>query len=89
MIRIPKPENQLLNATASFKSLSPLDPAVLQAARSIYQRDYKTHSDGTQQPIGVAIDRDNLHGKLIFAARPILLPNECFVPLNQLRSRED
>jgi hypothetical protein len=36
--------------------------------------------------MGVAIDRFTYRGKLIFRAKPILLPQECFVPLSQLEA---
>lgn len=61
-----------------------LDPALLQAARSIYRTYYEVHPDEVHRPIGVALDRFSLRGKLIFGAKPILLPRECFVPLSQI-----
>jgi len=48
-----------------------LDPTVLRAAR---------------RPFGVAINRDNHRGQLIFNNKPILLPGECFVPIKQIES---
>ncbi|MGG6296209.1 hypothetical protein ACQ4M4_17610 [Leptolyngbya sp. AN02str] len=63
-----------------------LDPALLQAARNIYRTYYEVHPDLVQRPIGVAIDRFTHRGKLIFAGKPILLPQECFVPLSQVES---
>lgn len=73
------------NQVADSVSLSALlDPALLQAARFIYRTYYEVHPDEVQRPIGVALDRFNLRGKLIFGAKPILLPRECFVPLTQI-----
>ncbi len=73
------------NPVADSVSLSALlDPALLQAARFIYRTYYEVHPDEIQRPIGVALDRFNLRGKLIFGAKPILLPRECFVPLTQI-----
>lgn len=63
-----------------------LDPSILQAARQIYRTYYEVHPDLAQKPIGVAIDRYTHRGKLIFGHRAILLPQECFVPLNQIES---
>lgn len=62
-----------------------LDPAILQSARHIYRTYYEVHPDEVQRPIGVAIDRVTLRGKLLFS-KPILLPQECFVPLGQIES---
>jgi len=61
-----------------------LDPALLIAARQIYLTYYEVHPDLMQPPIGVAIDRYSHRGKLIFGSKPILLPQECFVPIEQL-----
>lgn len=63
-----------------------LDPSLLQAARQIYRTYFEVHPDKVQRPIGVAIDRYSYRGKLIFGNKPILLPQECFVPLNQIES---
>ena len=63
-----------------------LDPAILQAARHIYRTYYEVHPDEVQRPIGIAIDRYSYRGKLIFGQKPILLPKECFIPLNQIES---
>ena len=86
MVHTSKPENRLPspspNETMSLSAL--LDPALLQAARSIYRTYYEVHPDEVQRPIGVALDRFSLRGKLIFGVKPILLPRECFVPLNQI-----
>ncbi|MGB3516360.1 MAG: hypothetical protein WBA43_07890 [Elainellaceae cyanobacterium] len=63
-----------------FSSL--LDPAVLQAARQIYRTYYEVHVEQVQRPIGVVIHRETCRGQLVFAQKPILLPQECFVPLD-------
>lgn len=63
-----------------------LDPSLLQAARTIYRTYYEVHPEQVQRPIGVAIDRFTHRGKLIFGGKPVLLPQECFVPLNQIES---
>jgi hypothetical protein len=85
MVQTSKPEHRLPPAAADTVSLSALlDPALLQAARMIYRTFYEVHPDEIQRPVGVALDRFSLRGKLIFGAKPILLPRECFVPLSQI-----
>jgi hypothetical protein len=63
-----------------------LDPSLLQAARYIYRTYYEVHPEQIQRPTGVAIDRFTHRGKLIFRSKAILLPQECFVPINQIDS---
>lgn len=38
------------------------------------------------QASGVAINRGNHRGKVIFTPQPVLLPQESFIPLNQIES---
>lgn len=65
--------------------LSPVfNPALLKAARQIYRTYYEVHPDDLQRPIGIAISTKTHRGKLIFGERPVLLPSECFIPLNQI-----
>ncbi|HIK45171.1 MAG TPA: hypothetical protein IGR64_09820 [Leptolyngbyaceae cyanobacterium M65_K2018_010] len=61
-----------------------LNPALLKSARQIYRTYYEVHPEDTQRPIGIAISTKTHRGKLIFGDRPVLLPNECFIPLNQI-----
>jgi hypothetical protein len=63
-----------------------LDPNLLRAARSIYTTYYEVHPELIQRPLGVAINRLTYRGKLIFSGKPILLPQECFVPFSQIES---
>lgn len=84
MVYTPQSENRSPSPAESMSLSALLDPALLQAARSIYRTYYEVHPDEVQRPIGIAIDRFTLRGKLIFGNRPILLPQECFVPLNQI-----
>lgn len=69
---------------ADFTSL--LDPALIRAARQIYVTYYEAHPGLIQRPLGVAINRMNYRGKLIFGGKPILLPQECFVPFSQIEA---
>lgn len=63
-----------------------LDPNVLRSARRVYRTYCTFHSKLTKRPSGVAIDKETHRGQLIFNARPILLPGECFVPIKQIES---
>lgn len=63
-----------------------IDPAVIRAAGQIYHTYCEVHPEMTGQASGVAINRSNHRGKVIFTHQPILLPEECFVPLNQIES---
>jgi hypothetical protein len=63
-----------------------LDPKLLKAARTIYLTYRNLHSQMRSRPFGVAINKDTHRGHLIFRERPILLPGECFIHLNQLES---
>ncbi|NEO31242.1 MAG: hypothetical protein F6K36_12570 [Symploca sp. SIO3C6] len=63
-----------------------LEPSLLRAARQIYRTYCEVHPNLAQEPYGVAIDRHTHRGKLIFRSRPILLPQECFVPFSQLEA---
>ena len=63
-----------------------LDPGLIRAARIIYTTYYEVHPELIQRPLGVAIDRLTYRGKLIFSGKPILLPQECFVPFSQIES---
>ncbi len=69
---------------ADFSGL--IDPVIVRAARQIYRTYYEVHPELIQRPLGVAIDRFTLRGKLIFSGKPILLPQECFVPFSQIES---
>lgn len=61
-----------------------LDPALVRSARQIYITYYEVHPGLMERPIGVAINRFTHRGKLIFAGKPILLPQECFIPFSQI-----
>ena len=78
-----QPSNQTVD-DADFAAL--LDPTLIRAARTIYTTYYEVHPELLQRPLGVAIDRFTHRGKLIFSGKPILLPQECFVPFSQIES---
>ena len=61
-----------------------LNPALLKSARQIYRTYYEVHPEDMQRPIGIAISTKTHRGKLIFGGRPVLLPNESFIPISQI-----
>ncbi|MEL6350988.1 MAG: hypothetical protein AAFR58_04420 [Cyanobacteria bacterium J06627_28] len=61
-----------------------LNPELIKAARYIYRTFYEVHPEVVQRPIGVAMGRTTLRGKLVFGDKPVLLPQECFVPFSQI-----
>ncbi|MDX2099007.1 MAG: hypothetical protein SFW36_14615 [Leptolyngbyaceae cyanobacterium bins.59] len=65
-----------------------LSPAVVRAARQIYRVYYEANPDRIQNPIGVAINQYTYRGKLIMTRKPILLPQECFVPFSLIEAPE-
>lgn len=67
--------------------LSPaLDPTLLQVAQHIYRTFFEVHPNYPQKPLGVVINQISLRGQLIFKGKPILLIQECFIPLSQIES---
>lgn len=63
---------------------SPLDLTLLSAARSIYEIYCEVQTDIMRQPSGVAINGVTHRGKPVFGKSPILLPGECFIPMQQI-----
>jgi hypothetical protein len=86
MVYAPLKEPQITSPVETMDFSALLDPTILQTARQIYRTYYEVHPEEIQRPIGVAIDRSTHRGKLIFTGKPVLLPRECFVPLNQIES---
>ena len=69
------------------KNQSPLiDPALIRAAGQIYYIHCEVHPEIAGKSSGVAINRVTHRGKVIFTNQPVLLPQECFVPLSQIES---
>jgi hypothetical protein len=72
---------------AAHKNQHPLsDPALLKAASKIYYTYCEVHPEMAGHISGVAISRVTYRGKVIFTQHPVILPQECFVPLNQIES---
>jgi hypothetical protein len=77
-----------LGIVMNNSTLSPEeDPSLIQAARVIYETYYSVHPSVTDLPLGVAIHRFTFRGKLIFNGKPILLPQECFIPFSTIDAR--
>lgn len=83
----PRQENPSKPLTQNLEITALLDPSLVRAARHIYRTYYEVHPDRSyHRPTGVAIHRFTYRGKLIFYGQPILLPDECFVPIGQIES---
>ncbi|ELR97178.1 hypothetical protein [Gloeocapsa sp. PCC 73106] len=76
--------SQLIEQTTDTGQL--FDPEVVDSAKKIYHTYYHLHGELTRTPIGVAVDRKTYRGQLLFTKIPILLPGECFVPIDELES---
>ncbi len=63
-----------------------IDPTLLRAARQIYRFYTEVTPNLDRYPSGVVINRLTYRGKLVFSNQPILLPEEYFVPVNQIES---
>ena len=62
------------------------DPTLIKAARNIYRNYCNLNIPAANRPMGVVINRDNHRGQLAFRPKPILLPRECFIPLQQIEA---
>lgn len=62
------------------------DPNVLRVARQIWSDYAENHGERSKQPLGAAVNQVTKRGHLLFRTKPILLPNECFVPFNQFET---
>lgn len=64
-----------------------VEPSILKGARQIYRNYLDTHASHLPRPLGVAINRTDMSGKLVHK-HAIFLPQECFVPIEILESSE-
>jgi hypothetical protein len=55
-------------------------------ARAIYQKYLQIHEHRGKEPIGVVLNPISYRGKLLFRQAPVLLPEERFIPLHQMRN---
>ena len=62
------------------------DPSLLYTAKAIYQDYCSISLKKTLMPLGIVIDRVTHRGQVVFTEHPILLPQECFIPVKHLES---
>jgi hypothetical protein len=58
-----------------------VDPIVIRAAKQIYRYYADSYAAQLPRPMGIAINRIDMTGKLIYS-QLILLPQESFVPID-------
>jgi hypothetical protein len=63
-----------------------IDPVLIHSARSLYLEYCRAHADRAKRPLGIAMNPNTYRGHLVFAAKPILLPMESFLPIEYLDS---
>jgi hypothetical protein len=82
-IEQPTAEAMLMSQSYRF-----VDPTLLKEATDLYTLYCQVHPDKSQrrQPIGVVMNRHTRRGKLIFSSYPLLLPEECFVTIQELET---
>ncbi len=78
-----QPENQ----TNRIDLPALIEPNLLRAARQIYRLYWAGNPNLVQGASGVAINKLTYRGMLVFSSKPIILLQECFVPLSQLDSQ--
>lgn len=85
----------LKSSTSNYKSAKTqpsqtsmvfFDPSLIKAARNIYRNYCNLNFSTEKQPKGIVINRDNHRGQLAFQTKPILLPRECFIPMQQIEA---
>jgi hypothetical protein len=79
-------KQEQVSFTSTQKHPSLIDPTVIRAASHIYYTYCEVHPEIVGKATGVAISRVTHRGKVVFTKYPVLLPQECFVPLNQIES---
>lgn len=62
-----------------------VDPLILRAAKQVYRYYTDSYADQLPRPLGVAVNRMDMSGKLVYA-QLILLPKESFVPIELIES---
>ena len=62
------------------------DPSLIKAARNIYSSYCNLNLSTGHKPRGIVINRDSYRGQLSFNLKPILLPRECFIPIQQIEA---
>jgi hypothetical protein len=64
-----------------------IDPQILRAAKQVYRQYIDSYASQLQRPLGIAINRTDMTGKLVFN-QIILLPQETFVSIETLETPE-
>ena len=64
------------------------DPKLLKIAQQIYRTYCEVHPNTSKRPTGVAINQTTYRGKVLFSSKPVLLPEEGFIPLSQIESEQ-
>lgn len=64
-----------------------IDPIVLRAAKQVYRFYVDSYALQLPRPLGVAINRLDMNGKLVYS-HLILLPQESFVPIEAIEASE-
>ena len=71
---------------AKESNMTFFDPTLIKAARNIYRNYYSLNVPSDSKVLGVIINRDNHRGQLAFKHKPILLPRECFISIEQIEA---
>lgn len=74
------------NQTQRVELPKVVDPILLKAAQKIYRTYCEVNPNMVKRPTGVVINQLTYRGQLLFSSKPILLPQECFIPLSQIES---
>ena len=64
-----------------------VDPLIVRAAKQIYRYYADSYAAQLPRPMGIAINRIDMSGKLIYS-HLILLPQESFVPMELIELSE-
>lgn len=78
--------NKSVKTQSSQSSMVFFDPSLIKAARNIYRNYCNLNFSTEKQPKGIVINRDNHRGQLAFQTKPVLLPRECFIPIQQIEA---
>ena len=79
--RLEYPERQLEPVAKK------VDPMILRSARQIYRYYADFYAAQLPRPMGIAVNRIDMTGKLIYS-QLILLPQESFVPMELIEMSE-
>jgi hypothetical protein len=80
-------KNEQASSNRREIAVKKVDPSILKGAKQIYRDYIDIHASHLPRPLGVAINRCDMSGKLIYK-HAIFLPQESFVPIEILESAE-